>query len=83
MTQRGLEIVGVGLIDIDSKECISLQAVQTPDSQTLESRDVNLLDWYLLVIKSMQNKLREVSLYIVAALISYCIFQKSLQSNLK
>ena len=46
MAQRGLEILGVGLIDIDAKDCITLKAVQTPDSHTLESRDANLLDWY-------------------------------------
>ena len=64
--QRGLEILGVGLIDIDAKDCIHLQTVQTPDSHTLESRNVNLLDWYLLVVKSMQDKLHEASRYIVA-----------------
>ena len=65
-TQRGLEILGVGLIDIDAKDCIHLQTVQTPDSHTLESRNVNLLDWYLLMVKSMQDKLHEASRYIVA-----------------
>ena len=65
-TQRGLEILGVGLIDIDAKDCIHLQTVQTPDSHTLESRNVNLLDWYLLVVKSMQDKLHQASCYIVA-----------------
>ena len=66
MTQRGLEILGVGLIDIDAKDCIHLQTVQTPDSHNLESRNVNLLDWYLLVVKSMQDKLHQASRYIVA-----------------
>ena len=64
--KRGLEILGVGLIDIDKKDCISLQAVQTPDSQTLESNDVNLVDWYLLVLESMKEKLQGVSPYVVA-----------------
>jgi hypothetical protein len=64
--KRGLEILGVGLIDIDNKDCISLQAVQTPDSQTLESRDSNLIDWYLLVLKSMKEKLQRASHYVVA-----------------
>ena len=53
--KRGLEILGVGLIDIDNKDCISLQAVQTPDSQTLESNDIGLIDRYLLVLKSMEE----------------------------
>ena len=64
--KRGLEILGIGLIDIDNKDCISLQAVQTPDNQTLESNDVNLIDWYLQVLKSMKNKLQSVSRYVVA-----------------
>ena len=66
MTPWGLEILGVGLIDIDAKDCISLKAVQTPDSHTLESRNANLLDWHLLVLKSMHDKLRSASRYIVA-----------------
>ena len=64
--KRGLEILGVGLIDVDNKDCISLQAVQTPDRQTLESRDANLIDWYLLVIKSMREKLHRASRHVVA-----------------
>lgn len=64
--KRGLEILGVALIDIDNKDCISLQAVQTPDSQTLESRDSNLIDWYLLVLKSMMEKLQRASHIVVA-----------------
>jgi len=31
--------LGVGLVNIDNKDCIRLQAVQTPDRQTLEFRD--------------------------------------------
>ena len=64
--KRGLEILGVGLIDVDNKDCISLQAVQTPDRQTLESRDANLIDWYLLVLESMQEKLHRASRHVVA-----------------
>ena len=65
-TKRGLEILGVGLVDIDNKDCISLQAVQTPDSQTLQSRGANLIDWYLAVLKSMKDKLQTASRHIVA-----------------
>ena len=64
--KRGLEILGVGLIDVDNKDCISLQAVQTPDRQTLESREANLIDWYLLVLESMQEKLHRASRHVVA-----------------
>ncbi|WP_332456343.1 transposase [Petrimonas sp.] len=64
--KRGLEILGIGLVDIDNKDCISLKAVQTPDSQTLESNDVNLIDWYLQVLKSEKEKLHRASHYVVA-----------------
>ena len=64
--KRGLEILGVGLIDIDNKDCMSLQAVQTPDSQTLEDRGANLIDWYLLALKSMKEKLQTVNRHMVA-----------------
>ena len=64
--KRGLEILGVGLIDVDNKDCIRLQAVQTPDRQILETRDANLIDWYLLVLESMQDKLHRASRYMVA-----------------
>jgi Transposase DDE domain. len=65
-TKKGLEILGVGLIDVDQKDCISLESVQTPDSKTLESRNANLIDWYLLVLKSMREKLQRASRYVVA-----------------
>jgi len=39
-------------------------AVQTPDSQTLESRDTNLIDWYLLVLELMRDKLHRTSRYV-------------------
>ncbi|KAA6327204.1 hypothetical protein EZS27_023792 [termite gut metagenome] len=65
-TKRGLEIMGVGLIDIDNKDCVILQAVQTPDNKTLENRNTNLIDWYLLVLNSMKEKLQRLSHYVVA-----------------
>ncbi len=66
IAQRGLEILGVGLIDINNNNCISLQAVQTPDSNTLDNITSNLIDRYLSSLKSMQEKLRSASRYIVA-----------------
>ena len=52
LAKRGLEILGVALINIDNKDCISLQAIQTPDRHTLESRDSNLIDWNLFLFSS-------------------------------
>ena len=65
-SKRGLEILGIGLVDIDNNDCVSLESVQTPDSQTLEGRDSNLTDWYLLVLASMKDKLHRASRHVVA-----------------
>ncbi|WP_298648567.1 hypothetical protein [uncultured Proteiniphilum sp.] len=45
---------------------ISLEAIQTPDSQTLESRDTNLVDWYPQVLDSIKGKLQRVSRHVAA-----------------
>lgn len=65
ITQRGLEILGIGLIDIDTKDCISLQAVQSPYNNTLENITSNLIDWYLFSLKSIQEELLGVSKYTI------------------
>jgi len=64
--KRGLEILGVGLIDIDKKDCINLKACQTPDSITLENRNATLIDWYTLIIQSMKDEILPITKYIVA-----------------
>jgi hypothetical protein len=42
------------------------QSVQTPDRQTLESRDSNLIDWYLRVLGSKKEQLQRASRHVVA-----------------
>jgi len=64
--KRGLEIMGIGLIDIDRHECMMLKAVQSPDTVTLTNRGVTLNDWYLKVIEQYKDRLLPVSKYIVA-----------------
>jgi hypothetical protein len=64
--KRGLEILGVGLIDVDHKDCISLEAIQTPDSITLGNYHGNLISWHLGVLQEKAIKLLEVTKYIVA-----------------
>ena len=51
--KRGLEILGIGIIDIDSRDCMMLRAEQTPDKAYLEKQgqDYNLVDWYLDVLR--------------------------------
>lgn len=64
--KRGLEITGVGLIDIDRHDCVMLRAIQSPDSVTLDNRGATLNDWYLKVVRDYAYKLLPVSKYIVA-----------------
>ncbi|MCD8236092.1 MAG: hypothetical protein LUD00_05445 [Prevotellaceae bacterium] len=44
--KRGLEILGIGVIDIDSLDCMMLHAEQTSDKAYLEKQgeDYNLMD---------------------------------------
>ena len=42
-----MEILGIGIIDIDSRDCMMLRAEQTPDKAYLEKQgeDYNLVDF--------------------------------------
>ena len=35
--KRGLEIMGIGVIDIDNHECMTLGSIQTPDCKSLDN----------------------------------------------
>lgn len=78
--KRGLEIMGIGLINIDKHDCMMLKATQSPDTVTLANRGVTLNDWYLKVIEQMKEQLLSVSKYIVAdAYFSKYSFAQGLQ----
>ncbi len=64
--KRGLEIMGIGLVDADNKDCIVLQAQQTPDTVTLDNMYKNLIDWYVATIRSKKESLVKLSSCIVA-----------------
>ncbi|MBP9580336.1 MAG: transposase [Parabacteroides sp.] len=64
--KRGLEIMGIGLLDIDTHNCVSLEGVQSPDTTTLENWGKNLYQWYLKVLEMRKEVLLPVSKYIVA-----------------
>ena len=66
--KRGLEILGIGIIDIDSRDCMMLRAEQTPDKAYLEKlgEDYNLVDWYLDVLRKRKDKLLRITRYVVA-----------------
>lgn len=64
--KRGLEILGVGLIDVDQKDCVSLEAIQTPNTKALECSGLTLVDWYLFALDGIKKKLLPVTQYVLA-----------------
>lgn len=66
MTKRGLEISGIGVIDIDFHACLHLEAVQKTPTGTLEQVSWILIDWYLHVLRTRKAKLQQLTHYVVA-----------------
>ena len=66
MTKRGLEISGIGIIDIDLHSCFHLEAAQTPPAKTLEQVGWTLIDWYLQVLQIRKDALLRLANYVVA-----------------
>lgn len=64
--KRGLEIMGVGVIDVDNHECMTLGSVQTPDTKTLDKIDKTLVDWYAGCLINSRAQIQRVSDIIVA-----------------
>ena len=64
--KRGLEILGIGVIDIDNHECMTLGSIQTPDCKTLDNMGKNLVDWYSNYLISRNDKLQSLSKTLVA-----------------
>ena len=64
--KRGLEIMGIGVIDVDNHECMTLGSIQTPDCKTLESRGKNLVDWDSGYLIKNKDKIQSISRTVVA-----------------
>ncbi len=64
--KRGLEIMGISVIDIDNHECMTLGSIQTPDCKTLDNMDKNLVDWYSSYLISRKDKIQSISRTVVA-----------------
>lgn len=64
----GLEVLGIGIVDIDAHDCMMLRAEQTPNKQRMEELGENytLVDWYLDVLKKHRDRLRQITKYVVA-----------------
>ena len=64
--KHGLEILGIGMIDIDKKDCVAIKAMQTPSPKSLSECGLTLVQWYLNRILSLRDQLILHSRYIVA-----------------
>lgn len=64
--KHGLEIMGIGLVDVHSNRCMMLRAHQTPSTRELNLRNKSLTDHYIAVIKRYRKKLLGMTDLIVA-----------------
>ena len=58
--------MGLGLIDIDSHNCMMLRAHQTPGNFELKKRNMTPADHYIAVIKRYRRELLKLSHLVVA-----------------
>lgn len=66
--RRGLEILGIGIIDVDAHNCMMLRAEQTPDKNALADKgeEYNLVNWYLDVLRKHRESLSAITRVVVA-----------------
>ena len=62
--KRGLEILGIGVVDVDLHECMMLKAVQTTLDK--ENEDMSLYDWYAKILEDHKLALQHISRVLVA-----------------
>ncbi len=75
--KHGLEIMGIGLVDVNQNKCMMLRAHQTLGSSALKMRDKTLVDYYISVMKRYARKLLAVTDIVVAdAFFSTSTFEK-------
>jgi hypothetical protein len=63
---RGIEILGLSVIDADTRLSFHLDAVQTPPTNCLQDNDLSLIDWYAGVIKKHVEQIVSITKYVVA-----------------
>jgi len=64
--KKGLELSGIGAIDIDLNQCLHLEAVQTVPTKTLDIVTMTLIDWYAHVLCERKKELLQISNIVVA-----------------
>ena len=63
---HGLEILGVGLVDVDICDCMTLFVKQTLNAKELKAKNMNLMQWYLHVLKEHADELLKITNVVVA-----------------
>jgi len=64
--KHGLEILGIGVIDVDLHECMMLKAVQITLEKGEEKKEMSLYDWYAKVLEDDKVALQRISKVLVA-----------------
>ena len=63
---RGIEILGLSVIDADSRLSFHLDSVQTPTTKYLQDNELSLMDWYAGVLKKKIDQIVSITKYVVA-----------------
>jgi len=63
---RGIEILGLSVIDADTRLSFHLNDIQTPPTNCLQNNDLSLIDWYAGVIKKHIKQILSITKYVVA-----------------
>ena len=64
--KKGLELSGIAAIDIDLRQCLHLEAIQTAPVQTLGKVSMSLIQWYAQIICDRAKELQKISYIVVA-----------------
>jgi hypothetical protein len=60
----GIEIGGLGIVDLTHNTAFSLEAIQTPNSKELKALGLSLVDYYAQLIIDRSKQIREISKYL-------------------
>lgn len=61
---KGIEISGLGVVDIDNNTAFNLEAIQTPNQAQLATRSQSLVDHYAKIITDRKEELQSISRYL-------------------
>jgi len=65
-TLRGIEILGLSVIDADTRLSFHLEAVQTPPTNCLQDNGLTLVNWYAAAIRKHIDQILSITKYVVA-----------------